>query len=275
MKPNPRVNILIPTFNHAAFIGKTIESCLAQKTDFDFDLVIGDDGSTDDTARVVEAYARQYPQQIKAFLHPTNLGPIAPRELGGKNNVLFLFEQCQAPYIALCEGDDYWTDPLKLQKQVNLLDSQPDVALSYHNVQVQYEDGSPAHPFNCDLPEYEDLVSLFKDNWFVPTCSTLFRNVFRGGFPDWFKRMAGGDLGIFILAAAHGKLHYSPETRGVYRRHRGGLSNLHTPKSRFYVENRVQLYQELDAYFEFQYTETLQATVRKYQQMRAEMPELP
>ncbi|TAG18376.1 MAG: glycosyltransferase [Cytophagia bacterium] len=268
---NPRVNILIPTYNHAAFVAKTIESCLAQQTNFDFDLVIGDDGSTDQTARIVQSYADQYPAQIRAFLHPTNLGPQTPRELGGKNNVLFLFEQCQAPYIALCEGDDYWTDPHKLQKQVELLDTQANVALSFHNVEVQYEDGSPSHLFNGPLPEYDTIESLFQDNWFVPTCSTLFRNVFRNGFPDWFKRMAGGDLGIFILAAAHGKLHYSPEVGGVYRRHRGGMSNLHTPKSRFYVENRVQLYQELDAFFDFHYSDTLQKTVQKYEQMLAEI----
>jgi glycosyltransferase involved in cell wall biosynthesis len=272
MNSNPRVSVVIPTFHHAAFVAQTLEGCLAQKTTFDVELIVGDDGSTDDTPRIIQTYADKYPRQIRAFLHPKNLGPATPKEMGGKNNVLFLFDKCQAPHISLCEGDDFWTDPYKLQKQVELFDQQPDVAVSFHNVEVQYEDGSPSHLFNEQpLPEYQTIESLFLDNWFIPTCSSLFKNVFRAGFPEWFKKMAGGDLGIFILAAAEGRLHYSPEVRGVYRRHRGGLSNVNNEKSLFYVQNRVALYQNIDAYFGFRYTEVLQPTIKKYQQLLLEM----
>jgi glycosyltransferase involved in cell wall biosynthesis len=238
-----RVNILIPTYQHARFIARTIEGCLMQQTTFPFDLVIGDDGSTDGAPEVIRRYAAQYPGRIRAFLHPENLGPVEPRELGGKNNVRFLFEQCEAPYIALCEGDDYWTDPGKLQRQVAFLDARPEYALCFHNVTVHYEDGTPSHPFNEPLGRTTfSLDDLLTDRWFVPTCSTLFRNTYRAGFPDWFHRMAGGDLGIFILAAEHGLLHYHAEIGGVYRRHRGGLSNQHTALNRGYLQNRLELF---------------------------------
>lgn len=267
------VNVLIPTFQHARFVAQTIEGCLGQQTSFDFNLVIGDDGSIDGAPEVIRRYAAQHPDRIRAFLHPENLGPKEPRELGGKNNVLFLFGQCTAPYIALCEGDDYWTDPYKLQKQVDFLETHPAYALRFHNVRVTYEDGSPSHPFNEPLGRNTfTLDDLFADRWFVPTCSTLFRNVFRDGFPDWYHRMAGGDLGIFILAAAHGKLHYDPEIGGVYRRHRGGLSNQHTVVNRFYLQNRLELFNELNAYFGYRHEAALRPTIEKYERLLAGVP---
>ena len=117
-----KLSVLVPTFNHGQFIVQTLEGALSQKTNFDFEIVIGDDASTDDNALVIKDFANKFPDRIKAFLHPKNLGPSEPKELGGKNNVGFLFSKCKGEYIALCEGDDYWTDPLKLQKQVDFLE---------------------------------------------------------------------------------------------------------------------------------------------------------
>lgn len=98
----PKLSVLIPTFNHEKFIVQMLDGALMQQTDFEFEIIIGDDASTDNNALIISQYAKKYSNTIKAFLHPQNLGPIEPREMGGKNNVGFLFSKCQGEYIALC-----------------------------------------------------------------------------------------------------------------------------------------------------------------------------
>ena len=262
----PKLSVLVPTFNHERFIDKMLEGALMQKTDFDFDIIVGDDASIDDNALIVRKYAQQYPTKIKTFLHNTNLGPAEPREMGGKNNVGFLFGQSKSEYIALCEGDDYWTDPQKLQKQVNFLDKNLDYSLCHHQMEVIYEDNFPSHSFNVDnQPDTSTLQDLLTDaTWFLGTASTVFRNVFTEGMPDWWWKTASGDLGIFIEVARFGKIKYLPQTMSVYRKHRGGMTNIHTPTNRYFLQNRLEMFQNLDEYFNFQYSKIILETVSKY-----------
>jgi glycosyltransferase involved in cell wall biosynthesis len=117
----PVLSVLMITFNHEAFIGRSIESVLQQKTDFNFELVIGDDHSTDNTARVAKHYADKYPDRIKLLSHQNNLGVIP--------NFQHTLQRCKGKYIAMLEGDDRWIDETKLQKQVNFLESNPEFVL--------------------------------------------------------------------------------------------------------------------------------------------------
>ena len=261
-----KLSVLVPTFNHSQFIAQTLEGALKQITDFEFEIVIGDDASTDDNALIINDFSDKYPNKIKAFLHPKNLGPAEPREFGGKNNVGFLFPKCEGEYIALCEGDDYWTDPLKLQKQVNFLEKNKDYALCHHQLEVIFQDNSPSHNFNPDNQrDTSFLEDLLKDEtWFLGTASTVFRNVFKQGMPDWWWKSASGDLGIFIEVAKHGKIKYLSETMGCYRKHIGGMTNIHTPQNQFFLRNRMEMFQNLNSYFDFQYHDILEKTVEKY-----------
>jgi glycosyltransferase involved in cell wall biosynthesis len=262
-----KLSVLIPTFNHGKFIAQTLEGALEQITDFDFEIIIGDDASTDDNALIINDFAKKNPDKIRAFLHNENLGPREPRELGGKNNVGFLFSECKGEYIALCEGDDYWTNPLKLQKAVDFLESNQDFALCHHQLEIIYQDNSISHPFNSenqqDTSMLEDL--LRDESWFLGTASTVFRNVFKNGMPDWWWKSASGDLGIFIEVAKHGKIKYFPETMGCYRKHSGGMTNIHTPQNQFFLRNRMEMFKDLDKYFDFKYHEILFKTIEKYQ----------
>ncbi len=262
----PKLSILVPTFNHGKFIEQMLEGALMQKTNFEFDIIIGDDSSTDSNALIINKYAQKYPNKIKAFLHPINLGPTEPRELGGKNNVGFLFSQSKSEYIALCEGDDFWTDPLKLQKQVDFLDNNHDYSICHHQLEVFYEDNSSSHLFNPDNQhDTSTIKDLLKDKtWFLGTASTVFRNVFTNGMPDWWWKTASGDLGIFIEVARYGKIKYISETMGVYRKHRGGMTNIHTPQNRFFLQNRMEMFQNLDKYLGFQFSEIIAETAFKY-----------
>lgn len=262
----PKLSVLVPTFNHELFVAQTLQGALSQKTDFDFEIVIGDDASTDDNALIIKDFSSKYPDKIRAYLHPKNLGPTEPKELGGKNNVGFLFSKCKGEYIALCEGDDYWTDPLKLQKQVDFLENNEEYSLCHHQLEVIYQDNSPPHGFNADnQPDTSLLVDLLKDeSWFLATASTVFRNVFNQGMPDWWWKSASGDLGIFMEVAKHGKIKYLPETMGCYRKHSGGMTNIHTPQNQFFLYNRMEMFENLDSYFDFRYHDILQKTIGKY-----------
>ena len=262
----PKLSIIVPTYNHGKFIAQMLQGALNQKTNFDFDIIIGDDASKDDNTLIISKYAQKYPDKIKAFLHPKNLGPSEPRELGGKNNVGFLFSQAKSEYIALCEGDDYWTDPLKLQKQVDFLDKNMDYSLCHHQMEVIHEDGSPVHLFNHDNQQDTSTIrELLADKiWFLGTASTVFRNVFTNGMPDWWWKTASGDLGIFIEVVRYGKIKYLPETMGIYRKHLGGMTNIHTSQNRFFLQNRMEMFQNLDKYLGFQYSEIIAETVLKY-----------
>jgi glycosyltransferase involved in cell wall biosynthesis len=267
----PKLSVLVPTFNHEKFIAQMIEGALMQKTTLDIEIVIGDDASTDNNPTIIQEYAERFPDKIKAFLHQQNLGPSEPRELGGKNNVGFLFSKCEGDYIALCEGDDYWTDPLKLQKQVDFLENNPDYALCHHQLEVIYDDNSPKHFFNLENQKETSTIEdlLADETWFLGTASTVFRNVFKGGMPDWWWKTASGDLGIFIEAARFGKIEYLSDSMGIYRKHRGGMTNIHTPQNEFFLRNRMELFQSLDVYLEKQYAEILTKTIEKYDKILA------
>jgi glycosyltransferase involved in cell wall biosynthesis len=261
-----KLSILIPTFNHGKFIAKMLEGALMQQTNFEFEIVIGDDASTDDNAMIISYFAQKFPTLIKAFLHPKNLGPFEPKEMGGKNNVGFLFSKCEGEYIALCEGDDYWTDPFKLQKQIDFLEKNPIYSLCHHQLEVIYEDNSSSHLFNSENQQDTSTIDdLLKDDcWFLGTASTVFKNVFKKGMPDWWWKSASGDLGIFIEVAKHGKIKYLPEVMGVYRKHRGGMTNIHTSQNIFFLRNRMEMFQDLDRYLNHRYTEILEKTILKY-----------
>lgn len=269
----PKLSILVPTFNHGKFIEQMLEGVLMQKTDFNFDIIIGDDASDDDNALIIKRYAKKYPDKIKAFLHTKNLGPAVPKELGGKNNVGFLFKQAKSEYIALCEGDDYWTDALKLQKQVDFLEKNLDYSLCHHQLEVIYEDNSPPHMFNTENQQINSsLEDLLADrDWFLGTASTVFRNFFANGMPDWWWKTASGDLGIFIEVARHGKLKYFPEIMGAYRKHRGGMTNIHTKQNRFFLQNRMEMFENLDEYLSFKHSEIIEKTVVKYKSVLASL----
>ncbi|GAA4407779.1 glycosyltransferase [Nibrella viscosa] len=267
----PKVSVCVPTYNHEAFIAQMLDGALMQQTTFAFEIVIGDDGSTDGAPAIIRRYAEQHPGLIRAFLHPHNLGPAEPREFAGRNNVLGLLTACRGEYVAMCEGDDYWTDPLKLQKQVDFLDAHPDYFICHHNMRVVYEDGPPSagpaeHLFNPpDQRTTSTIQDVLADNWIVATASMLYRNSFKSGkFADWHARAASGDWALVIQLAAHGPIGYLNEVMGVYRKHRGGMSNVHSDRNRFFLQNRLEMFAAVNEWLNYQYNATVQETISRY-----------
>jgi len=124
----PLVSVCMITYNHENFIKDAIEGILMQKTSFPIELIIGEDCSTDNTRKIVKDYEEKYPEIIFAQYSEKNLGMI--------NNFLNVLQAARGKYIALCEGDDYWTDPLKLQKQVDFLEANPEYVICANRTKV-------------------------------------------------------------------------------------------------------------------------------------------
>jgi glycosyltransferase involved in cell wall biosynthesis len=269
----PKVSVCVPTFNHEKYIAQMLDGALMQQTDFAFEIVVGDDASTDGNQAILAQYAAQYPEKIRAFLHPQNLGPTSPREFAGRNNVLMLLKACRGQYVALCEGDDYWTDPLKLQKQADFLDAHPDFYVCHHNLRVIYEDGSPSHPFNeANQKAISTVEDLLDDRWFVGTASLFYRNVFlTEDFAEWHHRAAAGDWALVIQLAARGYIGYLNETMGVYRKHRGGLSNVHAVTNATFLQNRRRMFMDINDWLNKKYDTTTQKTLQKYDDLLRNM----
>lgn len=216
----PLLTVLTMTRNHEKYIGACIESVLAQKTDFPVRHLILDHYSTDGTPKIIETYARRYPSIRPVLLN--NYYYIY-------NNVEDLFIRCRSEYAALCDGDDYFTEPLKLQKQVDFLKNHPRCSLCFHLVGVTFEDGHPPtiFPPPSMLPrgikEEYYLSDLLNGN-LIQTNTVVYKWRFRDGLPDWFRHdLCPGDWYWHLLHAECGKIGFIPEVMSIYRRHPNSL----------------------------------------------------
>jgi glycosyltransferase involved in cell wall biosynthesis len=220
----PKVSVLIITYNHERFIAQALESVLMQNVDFSFEIVIGEDKSPDGTLKVVEKYQRQHPDKIRLIARERNLG---------SGNFVATYAACRGRYVAILEGDDYWTSSEKLQIQAQALDTHADWVLCFHGAQVVYDDGrEPQYMFPPGRREVFSLDDLLRAN-FIPTCSAMLRNRVVVDFPPWYASLAMGDWPFFILLAQHGQLGYLDRVMGAYRVHSGGIWTNKEPWVRF------------------------------------------
>ncbi len=208
----PKVSVHIISYNRERFIGQAIESVLMQKTNFTFEIVIGEDCSMDGTKQIIVEYARKYPLLFRLHLHDRNMG-MTP-------NFLFTYTQCRGEYIAFLDSDDYWTDRYKLQKQVDYLDSHPNVATSAHWTDVL--DNSSGKSVRIQRPEHlkslYTIDDIFEDGILFHTSSVVCRNVLKE-FPQWMHETYLNDILLYILNDQYGKIGIIHEIMGVYRLH--------------------------------------------------------
>jgi glycosyltransferase involved in cell wall biosynthesis len=212
---NPLVSIWMIAYNHEEFIEQAIESVLFQKTDFAFELVIGEDNSTDKTAEIIKNYQIRYPHLIKVIFNKPNVGVM--------QNMIQTMERCKGEYIAMLEGDDYWTNPLKLQKQINFLRINKKISFCFHNATVKYENGKvETHKF-AELEEREYHGKEIIKEWIVPTASVVFRNS-ELKFPDFAINCVHGDILLFLLILEKGPAYAFAEEWSVYRKNEHGVT---------------------------------------------------
>jgi glycosyltransferase involved in cell wall biosynthesis len=212
-----RVSVLLTSFEHERYIAQALDGVLAQRG-VDFELLVGDDASTDGTRAVIAEYARAHPGVIRTLLPQRNLGN------GGKAIFSDLIELARGDYLAVLDGDDYWTAPDKLLRQVAYLDEHPECSMCFHDVLCVYEDGARAdEPYNGpDQPAEVDVATLL-DRCVVASCSPLFRRETISPLPPWYFQLPWGDWSLYFIAAGHGALRYLPDVMGVYRIHSAGM----------------------------------------------------
>lgn len=217
----PFVSVCMITYNHQSYIAEAIEGVLMQKTTFPFELVIGEDCSSDRTREICLEYQRKYPDVIRLLMNEQNIGMIP--------NFVQTLKACQGKYIALCEGDDYWTDPMKLSEQVSFLEENNSFSASSHNVTVIYEDSNrESHSFGKDVPQIikpDDLVGLRKFH----TASVVFRKYIIEDTP-LPTNITSGDRALFLLLGCHGDIAYLNKLMAVYRKNNTGISSWVTEK---------------------------------------------
>ena len=202
------VSICMITYNHESFIRKAIEGVLMQKTNFCIELIIGDDCSTDNTITLINELIKGREKEFKLLSTTNNMGMMS--------NFIRTLTACSGKYIAICEGDDYWTDPNKLQKQFNFMEQHLDYSLCFHNATIINEVKKTSKLF----AEYSKSDYAGKDileKWLIPTASVFFRNVLPKEFPAFIKEATHGDLALFMFLSEFGKARYINEVMSVYR----------------------------------------------------------
>lgn len=218
----PKVSVCIITYAHAHFISQALEGALMQEADFPYEIIVGDDHSTDGAAQIVLDYQKRYPDKIRVLLATENLGKYTGN---GRLNFVRTLRACRGEYVALLEGDDYWTDRAKLQLQVEFLDNHPGAALCHHL--VTYLDDRTGRPI-LDFPWLERRVEqcsadLLADGNFIQTCSLMLRRNLIPEPSDGFFRLKLGDWPLCVLVGRHGWIGYLDRNLATYRLHNGNL----------------------------------------------------
>lgn len=211
---SPKVSIVATTHNQEAYVSQAFDSFIAQRTDFPVEIIVADDASTDTTPAIIRDYAERYPQLFRPIFRSENLGL--------NRNLTGALTAARGKYIALCEADDYWIDPLKLSKQVAFLDQHPTTTVCFHPVRVTWEDGyardSKFPPLHLRGNLSTETLLLMN---FIQTNSVVYRRLER--YDDIPADVMPLDWYLHVRHAARGDIAMLPETMAVYRRHAQGM----------------------------------------------------
>lgn len=220
MNSDVLVSICCITYNHAPYIRQCLDGFIMQKTNFKFEILIHDDASTDGTADIIREYEAKYPNILKPIYQTEN------QYSKGKNiSATYNWPRAVGKYVAMCEGDDYWTDPLKLQKQVDFLEGHPDFSMCFHRAKIKNECNANTSYARCEEIETKEyFANDMCPMWIVPTASVVYRRQLVSTYPikhrDWFD---SGDIVLFETCAHVGRVWGMEDAMSVYRMNAGSL----------------------------------------------------
>ncbi|MGI4862761.1 MAG: glycosyltransferase family 2 protein [Janthinobacterium lividum] len=206
----PKVSIIVLAYNHERFIGQALDGILNQQVDFDYEILIGEDCSTDRTRALVQEYEHRYPGRLRPFYRSHNVGPGA--------NFKACWAECTGQYIAVLDGDDYWTSPDKLAQQVACLDAEPEISFCFHYVEKIREQQPEAILFPPRTTQTHYFFSDFLVCCHAQTGSLLLRNGCRT-LPDWLFTTYPIDFPLMVLYAEVGPARLLPTVMSRYRLH--------------------------------------------------------
>ncbi len=242
----PMVSVFVMVYNHAAFLKECLEGMLIQKCNFNFDIVVGEDCSPDNSREILLDYQKKYPGKFKLLLHETNIG--------ASKNQMEVYKNCKGKYIAMCEGDDYWTDPLKLQKQVDFLEANEDYVLIHSDIFLKNSSGEYINSLRNTIskiirwPKNKDtnvVKYLVKGNYIMTLTVLITKNALFEALEKITKNdneIAIIDYTLFLELSKLGKIHYQQEKTAVYRILPNSASNSIDIDNRLrYIESTINI----------------------------------
>jgi glycosyltransferase involved in cell wall biosynthesis len=259
MTDRARVSVMLITYNHVKFIAQSIQSVLDQEVDFKVEINVIDDCSTDGTQNIVRDFARRYPEIVRPYINKKNIGYKVTQR-----NFFRGFQTLKGDYIAILEGDDYWTVPDKLRKQVEFLERHPHYVACAHNVMKVYESGEKEPHLFLPPPNKEDhdIFDLIRLSSYFHTTSLTYRNVFKGVPPKGFRDKLSCDIFITIAHAQYGKIRFFNDVMSVYRYHSSGrFSNM--SETRGWMFN-IDGYRRYNAWLGYRYNHAFSSAIYLY-----------
>ena len=245
------VSVCVVTYNHGRYIGECLDHILGQKRDFEIEVLIHDDASTDNAQEVIRGYQERYPDIIKSILRAENQYSKGITNISGAFN----FPRAVGKYVALTDGDDYWCDPEKLKKQVSYMEAHPECVFTFHSAKVISEDGALVNgelmrPYkqSC-VVKPEELVDKAVGS---PFASFLLRREIVEKLPDYYVDCPVGDRPLELMAAAAGDSYYFDEPMSVYRFAIGGswtesqMTGDYIRKQEKFAEDFWKMYRRFD-----------------------------
>ena len=234
------VSIKCTVYNHEPYLRQCLDGFVMQKTNFRFEAIVHDDASTDKSADIIREYAEKYPDIIKPVYETENQ---YSKHDGSLSRIMN--SRVRGKYVAMCEGDDYWIDPLKLQKQFDFLEAHPDYSMCFHNA-IVFSDTSdtPFRIFNSLNSSQNVSLEMLVTKWIVPTASIMYRREMFVPY-SWAKKIYSGDILLALNCFQHGKIYYLHEIMSYYRHNFVGesMSAKFKNSALFVCEQHIQLYE--------------------------------
>jgi glycosyltransferase involved in cell wall biosynthesis len=249
-----KLSVAMVTYNHEKYIGQAIESILAQKVNFEYEIVIGEDCSTDGTRAVVREFQRRYPDRIRLLFRDHNVG--------ANRNFAESIEACQGEYLAILDGDDYWMATDKLQKQIDFLDAHPECAICCGRARPLHADTQDFDTKWNDLPSCPAgtyaVEDILKANFVMP-CTAVLRRCLIGPFPKWFFEMKLGDWPLCAMVARYGEIELMDGVMAAYRVHQGGVWSSMPQDTR--SEESLRMLKALNKELQYAYSDTIREVI--------------
>lgn len=260
------VSINCITYNHEKYLVQALESFLNQETNFKFEILIHDDASTDSTPDIIKYYEKKYPKIIKPIYQSDN------QFSKGRKPWLYNLDRAKGQYIAECEGDDYWADSNKLQKQIDYLENNPGCTLTFHNAELINDQGDS---LNRNLIDKNLSKKVFDageiaELGFIPTASKVYRKSSYTDLPSWVYHAVVGDYPNQLVTTSHGYAYYFNQVMSYYRVGIVGsaTSNLNKKSNhekKEHLQGFIDILKNFNEYSEFKYSNNINKVIIRYE----------
>ncbi len=262
----PLVSVCVQTYQHANYIRECLDGILMQKTDFPFEILLGEDSSTDGTREICIEYAEKYPDKIRLFLHHRENNININGNPTGRFNLLYNLFNARGEYVALCEGDDYWIDSWKLQKQVDFLENNEEYTIHCTNAKISKND-----KFTTKAMEDKTFIALdiFKQNFTYTGTLCFHKDSIT--IPNFIYNSPAADWLLILYALKHNKGYFSKDISAVYRIHSQGIWSQVESNDREMIKRRFEnLVGNIYTYKQIFKDEELPIEVRNYAPQKME-----